>query len=105
MIQLRELRLSGLSKPPAIMTFVPGANIIAGASDTGKSYLFRCIDFVLGGEEMGKKVDEDEGYSTLQLQFENESGKPLTLSRQLSGGDITVHYSTIPNAQGSGEVV
>jgi hypothetical protein len=105
MIQLRELRLSGLSKPPAIVTFVGGANVISGASDTGKSYLFRCIDFVLGAEEMSKKVEEDEGYSTVQLQLENESGNPLTLSRQLSGGDITAHYSTIDEALGSGDVV
>ena len=105
MIQLRELRLTGLVKPPAIMKFVGGANVISGASDTGKSYLFRCMDYVLGAEKMTKKVDEDEGYSTVQLELVNDQGLPITLSRQLSGGDINVHYTTIEAAQGTGDIV
>lgn len=105
MIQLRELRLVGLSKPPAIVKFVAGTNVIAGASDTGKSYIFRCMDFVLGAERMTKKVDEDDGYSTIRLQFENDKGKPITLSRQLTGGDISVHYSTIDAINGSGDTI
>jgi hypothetical protein len=105
MIQLRELRLTGPRKPPAIMKFFAGSNVISGASDTGKSYLFRCMDFVLGGEKMSKKVDEDEGYDTLFLEFCNAEGRALTLSRHLTGGDINVHYSTIDEIDGKGESV
>jgi hypothetical protein len=105
MIQLRELRLTGPSKPPAAMKFVAGGNVISGASDTGKSYLFRCMDFVLGAEKMGKKVDEDEGYDTALLEFCNDKGSFLTLSRHLTGGDINIHYTTIDAIDGKGDTV
>jgi hypothetical protein len=105
MIQLRELRLTGPSKPPAAIKFVAGGNVISGASDTGKSYLFRCMDFVLGAEKMGKKVDEDEGYDTAFLEFCNDEGSFLTLSRHLTGGDINIHYTTIDAIDGKGDTV
>jgi len=105
MIQLRELRLSGPRKKSATVKFVAGANVIAGASDTGKSYLFRCMDYVLGAEKMSKKVDEDDGYDTVQLELLNSEGKTLTLTRHLSGSDIRLHRSPIDQISGDGETV
>jgi DNA repair ATPase RecN len=46
--QLRVLRVSGLGLPPADITFGPGLNIVSGASDTGKSFLFQTIDYMFG---------------------------------------------------------
>jgi hypothetical protein len=45
MMQLRELRLTGASVPPASVRFDLGANVVSGVSDTGKSYMFHCIDY------------------------------------------------------------
>lgn len=88
-----------------MINFVAGANVIAGASDTGKSYLFRCMDFVLGAEKMSKKVNEDEGYDTVQLELLNSEGKTLTIARHLSGGDIKIYRSAIDQISGDGETV
>jgi hypothetical protein len=104
-MQLREVRLTGPKKPIAFMKFVAGANVISGLSDTGKSYILRCVDFVLGAESMTKKIDEDEGYDTVYLEFSNAEGQFLTLVRHLTGGDIKVHYQSIDAAHGPGEVV
>jgi hypothetical protein len=105
MMQLRELRVTGTGKPNAVIKFAAGGNIIAGVSNSGKSYMLRCMDFVLGAEEMTKKIDEDAGYELVYLEFANDKGKPLTLVRHLTGGDVTVHYSTIDAIEGDGTVV
>jgi hypothetical protein len=105
MMQLRELRVTGTGKQNAVIRFAPGGNIIAGVSNSGKSYMLRCMDFVLGADEMTKKIDEDAGYESVYLEFVNDKGKPLTLVRHLTGGDVTVHYSTIDAIQGDGTVV
>jgi hypothetical protein len=104
-MQLRELRLTGPKRPPAFMKFVAGANVISGLSDTGKSYILRSIDYVLGAEKMTKKINEDEGYDTIHLEFCNAAGQSLTLTRRLSGGDIRVHYQPIDQIQGDGDTV
>jgi len=105
MMQLRELRVTGTGKPNAVIRFAAGGNIIAGVSNSGKSYMLGCMDFVLGAEEMTKKIDEDAGYELVYLELANDEGKPLTLVRHLTGGDVTVHYSTIDAIRGDGTVV
>jgi hypothetical protein len=105
MMQLRELRVTGPGKQNAVVKFAPGGNVIAGVSNSGKSYMLRCMDFVLGAEEMTKKIDEDAGYELVYLEFANSKGKPLTLVRHLTGGDVSVHHSTIDTIEGDGTVV
>jgi hypothetical protein len=105
MMQLRELRVIGTGKKNAVVRFAPGGNVIAGVSNSGKSYMLRCIDFVLGAEEMTKKIDEDAGYESVYLEFANSEGKSLTLVRHLTGGDVTVHYSTIDTIRDDGTLV
>jgi hypothetical protein len=105
MMQLRELRVTGTDKPNAVIKFAPGGNVIAGVSNSGKSYMLRCIDFVLGADEMTKKIDEDAGYELVCLEFANTRGDSLTLVRQLTGGDVSVHYSTIDKIEGNGTTV
>jgi hypothetical protein len=104
-MQLRELRLVGPGKEPAQLRFEPGGNIVSGDSDTGKSYMLRCIDFVLGADEMTKVIEEAAGYDRVLLEFENEHGEFLTLGRPLGGGDILVHKQPINAIHGGGETV
>ena len=47
-LKLTKLILAGENKKDAIINFKGGLNVIAGASDTGKSFAFECIDFALG---------------------------------------------------------
>ena len=41
---LKRLVLGGNNKKNAILNFEEGLNVIAGASDTGKSFAFDCIN-------------------------------------------------------------
>jgi len=77
----------------ATETFEPGGNILAGESDTGKSYLLHCVDYVFGADELRKRIPEAEAYSDLFVELENSAGDFLTLKRSLAGGKIAVYRS------------
>ncbi|MBK3775225.1 hypothetical protein GAY31_13815 [Azospirillum brasilense] len=95
MMQLRELRLVGPDAEPAVVTFQGGPNVVSGASNTGKSYILRCVDYILGAERMTKTIEEAAPYNRVLLQIENSAGEILTLDRSLNGGDIAVHRRPI----------
>lgn len=50
MLRIRKILLRGNSVQDAYVDFYKGANILAGESDTGKSYLVSCLDYILGAE-------------------------------------------------------
>ena len=93
MFQLRKLVLRGAGVMDAMETFEPGGNILAGESDTGKSYLLHCIDYVFGADELRKRIPEAEVYSDIFVELENSAGEFLTLKRHLAGGKIAVYRS------------
>jgi hypothetical protein len=83
--QLRALRATGMGKPPAEVLFGPGFNVISGASNTGKSYILQCIDFMLGGSKRPKRIKESTGYESLFLEFVDHDHQTHQLERSLSG--------------------
>ena len=91
MARISEIRLTGHDKPDALITFKPGANVVSGDSDTGKSYLLRCIDYVFGAEEMTKVIDEASGYELVWLELRDALDETLTLERHLTGGDVQAY--------------
>jgi hypothetical protein len=105
MMQLRELRLTGRGVPDARMVFKPGGNVISGDSDTGKSYMLRCIDYILGAEAMTKVITEAEPYERVLVELQNDAGQFLTLTRSLDGGNIAFHQTPISLMQGDGTPV
>ena len=60
---LHKLTLSGDGKKNATITFNKGLNVISGDSDTGKTYAFQCIDYMLGKENPPKEIIEAKGYN------------------------------------------
>lgn len=105
MLQIREIRLSGPKVPDASVQFGSGPNIIAGESDTGKSYLLRCLDYIFGADELKKSFPLAEPYEELKVEFQNTAGQYLTLTRSLSGGDLTAHHTQIDAITGAGATV
>ncbi|MCS1638218.1 hypothetical protein MWL67_10860 [Escherichia coli] len=86
MLRIRKILLRGNSVQDAYVDFYKGANILAGESDTGKSYLVSCLDYILGAEKLKKKLKEATDYTHLYVEFENDEGG-LTLKRGLEGGN------------------
>lgn len=86
---LRRLALTGPGKAPAEVTFTRGLNVIAGPSDSGKSFIAQCLDYALGGGAAPKEIPEAEGYSTVVLEIEAYSdGRIYSLERSLRGGEV-----------------
>ena len=83
--QLRALRATGMGKTPAEVSFGPGFNVISGASNTGKSYILQCVDFMLGGSKRPKRIKESTGYESLFLEFEDHDHQLHQLERSLTG--------------------
>ncbi len=75
MLRIRKILLRGNSVQDAYVDFYKGANILAGESDTGKSYLVSCLDYILGAEKLKKKLKEATDYTHLYVEFENDEVK------------------------------
>lgn len=87
-VQLRRLAVTGPEVPEAVVTFAPGLNYISGPSNTGKSYLLQCIDWVFGAKRPLRRFAEVEGYEKVWLELATEDGSRVTLERALGAGAI-----------------
>ena len=83
---LSWLKLTGPEVKDAQVSFEPGLNVIWGASETGKSFIFACIDFMLGRSEPPKKIAELRGYTTGWLALTERDGNKQPRSRTRTAG-------------------
>ena len=105
-----RLIVSGKGHEDSVIEFKPGVNFILGPSNTGKSLVMECIDYVFGfnpsKDHPSKIVDNNNGYEKVTLILSTSSGK-LTLTRTIgepriyvSGAKFTPgYYSTNHNAK------
>lgn len=85
----RRLSLVGSGKVNAEIEFTRGLNVIAGPSDTGKSFIAQCLDYALGGGDSPKEIPEADGYSSVVLEIEaNDNQRIYSLERSLRGGEV-----------------
>lgn len=95
---LRKLVLLGPMKEPAEVKFTRGLNVIAGPSDTGKSFIAQCLDYALGSGKQPKEIPEADGYNSVVLEIEsNRDGRIYTLERGLGGGEVMCRTDGEPN--------
>lgn len=66
---IEKIVASGAGKKESTIVFKPGANIIYGPSNTGKTYIVKCIDFLFGSD--ADPFDSSSGYDSIvrNLQF------------------------------------
>jgi hypothetical protein len=99
-LQFRRIIFSGPNKE-ADLAFVPGVNVICGASDTGKSFLAESIDFMLGGSAL-REIPQLAGYGEISLETVTSEGENWYIQRATSGGDFKL---TKLNAENNSEVI
>ncbi len=85
-IQLKQISFLGPDKEKSV-EFLPGVNVICGASDTGKSFLVEAIDFMFGGSSL-KEIPERVPYSSAHLAFSFGEDENWKANRALSGGNF-----------------
>lgn len=94
-IVLRSLTFTGPGKAPAALTFGDNLTLIWGASNTGKSFTLKALDFMLGGSKPLPDIKERQGYDTAWLALKLPNEGDVTLSRALSGGAFSLHPSHV----------
>ncbi|MTK13393.1 MAG: exonuclease [Clostridiaceae bacterium] len=92
---IKKLKVVGIGKDDAEVTFEKGLNVIHGPSNTGKSYIFQCIDYAFGASKI-KDIPESKGYSKLYLEIRNFNDDiPITILRFLNSNDIYYYCCNI----------
>ena len=74
---LKKLTVSGGGHEDSILNFSNGLNLIIGPSNTGKSLIMDCIDYVFGftpkKNKPSKIVDNNHGYTHVCLLYTSPS--------------------------------
>lgn len=92
-IEIKKLILQGAGKQDAILTFEAGLNVVAGASDTGKSFAYECINYILGSTDIPEIPNEAVGYDCVLLEIlEKISQQTITLKRSFRTSEKTNIY-------------
>lgn len=90
-LRLRLLGFFGPQKPPAVVAFGPGLNVVYGASNAGKSFIVEAIDFMLGGGQALRDIPERIGYDRVLLGLEALAGESFTILRSIDGGGFRLY--------------
>ena len=93
---IKELCVTGNGKEPAIIQFKKGLNIIEGPSNTGKTLIFKCIDYIFGA----KDNPLIEGYDCISLKIEIDNSE-IDLTRY--AGKKSLFVNSVYNSILSGE--
>ena len=93
-IYLKSLQASGLNKRDSIIEFSPYLTIISGASNTGKTYIFKCIKYILGSDKL--EIKTNSGYTSFSLVI-CKNGYDIKFTRKIKSNDVSVssEYETI----------
>lgn len=90
---LKKLTVSGGGNADTVLDFCEGLNLIVGPSNTGKSLIMDCIDYVFGftpkKDKPSKIVDNNHGYTHVSLIL-NTAGGDITLERKIGESKINV---------------
>lgn len=89
---LRRLAFTGPKVPVAELLFVDGVNVIWGASNTGKSFTVKALDFMTGaGVKKLPDIKERQGYDKAWLLVSLPTSGQITLTRAVMGGSFGVY--------------
>jgi DNA repair ATPase RecN len=89
---LQKLRVVGGAVNPAEVSFGSGLNVISGSSNTGKSYICSCIDFMLGASTPPEPIPESNDYSEILLEIKTYEGHTYTLKRPIKQKSDAILY-------------
>lgn len=88
-ITLKKLSARGPGVVPAEVSFNPIRTLIRGPSDTGKSHIYDCLWFLLGGTTALEQFPESSGYDSLELLF-TAGEHEFVVRKGMAGGAAAV---------------
>ncbi|WP_343363300.1 hypothetical protein [Listeria seeligeri] len=94
--KITQLVVTGAAVGPASLLFSSGLNLVTGPSDTGKTYAFQCIDYILGSSTLPKVFTENKGYDTIFLEIQSTFDEVKSVfSRSLNEKKDTLYYKGV----------
>lgn len=94
---IREMRLTGSEVDDAFIKFERGLNIVSGASNTGKTYIFQCIEYMMGASQPPKKIHEARKYTHILMEIETNDKVVISLKHQINDKIIYAAFTSIDN--------
>lgn len=86
-IRIDRFAMTGPGKRTMDVRFSDGVNIIWGASNAGKSFVRKSIDYIFGGEKV-EVPTEGIGYDNFILWLTTPKFGAISLRRSVHGGDV-----------------
>lgn len=86
---IKELSLSGNNVETSSLDFTNGLNIICGPSNTGKSYIAECLDFIFGCDSKDFRIGKETGYDCVNMEVFTDEGN-IYLERKFGENNIQV---------------
>lgn len=76
---IEKIIVSGPGKTESIIELSDGLNIIYGPSNTGKTYIVKCIDYMFGSDK--EPIDTSAGYKNIVIVVKTPYGT-ITMNRK-----------------------
>lgn len=89
---ISKIVLTGNDLESAIIDLKKGLNVITGPTGTGKSFIFDCINYMLGGKSLDRVPPEATKYDKIFLEVLSNN-KYFTLERATKGGQYKLYDS------------
>ncbi|MCC3867947.1 ATP-binding protein [Terrisporobacter mayombei] len=86
---IKKLSLSGNNVKTSSIEFTNNLNIVCGPSDTGKTYILECIDFIFGCDNKDFPLSKNTGYDIVNMEISTSCG-PIFLKRNFEENNIYV---------------
>lgn len=79
---IKSIGASGPKVEYSQVMFDAGVNILHGPSNSGKSYVISCINFMLGASEV-PFTRASTGYDTIHMTMESMDGRFVQMKRRI----------------------
>jgi len=88
---IERVEVTGTRLASAILDFTDGLNVVAGASDTGKSYVASLIDYAFGASSAPRTIDAAAGYTGVAVMIRDRvSGTRYRIERSFGSPRATL---------------
>lgn len=81
---IKQISAMGEKVEYSEITFQDGMNIVFGPSNSGKSYIIKCINFMFAGDIPFTK--QSTGYDTISMLMESTEGYAISMTRKIVDG-------------------
>lgn len=85
---IKRIIVSGGKNEPSVIDFGKGLNIVCGPSNTGKSYIVECLDYLFGSKTI--RLDQKSGHDTVKAIVQVEDSGTVTFERKLDTKTVKV---------------